>query len=443
MDFSTDSFDAKPDHSLTQGNAKHDGNSQAVSSTSSTDDFEHVDPFSSHNLMDDESFFNAAPKQLKEEKPVSTNGANLLDDFLSGGDLPPKEPLKSEFASFGLPDDLGMTKSHTDTTKSFMDAERFQPIPPKAATPPLLDQIEDDYLNPYSSHKEKFVSSEDFLEDLKEPPPPEKKTPEPIIPAKVAAAPVEPPKPEPPKQEPPKPEPPKATPAPPQERPKVEPPKPPQAAVAKKIEERIAAEEMFCRYGLVESLIYWRDPKKSGAVFGAGLAILLAMVCFSVISVFAYLSLTILIGTIVFTIYKNVLQAVQKTSDGHPFKSLLETDLTLPQDKVQQAVNVGVTHVNSIIVELRRLFLVEDLVDSIKFSLLLWCLTYVGSWFNGMSIVIILFVALFTLPKVYENNKQSIDAYLDLVRSKVIEITDKAKAAVPIGKKAAESDKDK
>lgn len=35
------------------------------------------------------------------------------------------------------------------------------------------------------------------------------------------------------------------------------------------------------------------------------------------------------------------------------------------------------------------------------------------------------YVALFTLPKVYENNKQSIDAYLDLVRSKILEITDK------------------
>ncbi|GAB0089062.1 Reticulon-like protein [Sergentomyia squamirostris] len=194
--------------------------------------------------------------------------------------------------------------------------------------------------------------------------------------------------------------------------------------------------------GPMESLIYWRDPKKSGAVFAAGLAVLLAMVCFSVISVFAYLSLTLLAATIVFTIYKNVLQAVQKTSDGHPFKNYLEYDLTLSQDKVQQAVTVGVTHVNSVIVELRRLFLVEDLVDSIKFALLLWCLTYVGSWFNGMSIVIISFVALFTLPKVYENNKQSIDGYLDLVRSKVIEITEKAKAAVPIGKKT-ESDKDK
>lgn len=35
------------------------------------------------------------------------------------------------------------------------------------------------------------------------------------------------------------------------------------------------------------------------------------------------------------------------------------------------------------------------------------------------------FVALFTFPKVYENNKQDIDAHLGLVRSKIEEITEK------------------
>uniref|UniRef100_A0A182YGT3 Reticulon-like protein n=1 Tax=Anopheles stephensi TaxID=30069 RepID=A0A182YGT3_ANOST len=72
--------------------------------------------------------------------------------------------------------------------------------------------------------------------------------------------------------------------------------------------------------GPVESLIYWRDIKKSAVVFGGGLAILLAMSLFSLISVFSYLSLLLLFGTISFRIYKNVLQAVQKTSEGHPFK---------------------------------------------------------------------------------------------------------------------------
>jgi reticulon-1 len=194
----------------------------------------------------------------------------------------------------------------------------------------------------------------------------------------------------------------------------------------------------------LESLIYWRDVKKSGVVFGIGLAILLAMSLFSLISVFAYLSLLTLAGTISFRIYKTIMSAVQKTSEGHPFKEFLDIDLTLSPEKIQNIAGVAVTHINAYIAELRRLFLVEDLVDSLKFALLLWLLTYIGAIFNGMTVVILAYVAMFTLPKVYETNKQNIDQYLDLVRSKIVEITDKVKAAIPIGgAKKEESDKDK
>ena len=76
----------------------------------------------------------------------------------------------------------------------------------------------------------------------------------------------------------------------------------------------------LCFPSTVESLIYWRDVKKSGIVCGAGLVILLAMSLFSVISVFAYVSLLLLGGTVAFRIYKSVMQALQKTTEGHPFK---------------------------------------------------------------------------------------------------------------------------
>lgn len=67
-------------------------------------------------------------------------------------------------------------------------------------------------------------------------------------------------------------------------------------------------------------LIYWRDPRKSGVVFGALLAILLSLSVVSVVSVISYSALAVLTGTLSFRLYKNVLQAVQKTQDGHPFK---------------------------------------------------------------------------------------------------------------------------
>lgn len=70
-------------------------------------------------------------------------------------------------------------------------------------------------------------------------------------------------------------------------------------------------------------------------------------------------------------------------------REFLEADLNLPQDKVREVSEVAVTHMNAALTELRRLFLVEDLVDSIKFGVLLWCLTYLGAWFNGMTLLII------------------------------------------------------
>lgn len=73
----------------------------------------------------------------------------------------------------------------------------------------------------------------------------------------------------------------------------------------------------------VESLIYWRSAGRSGAALGAGLALLVALACCSVVSVLAYASLLALSAAVGFRIYKNVLQAVQKTNEGHPFKYVL------------------------------------------------------------------------------------------------------------------------
>ncbi|KAK3083128.1 hypothetical protein FSP39_014715 [Pinctada imbricata] len=53
------------------------------------------------------------------------------------------------------------------------------------------------------------------------------------------------------------------------------------------------------------------------------LFILLSLACFSVLSVLAYLSLALLTITLSFRVYKNVLQAVQKTGDAHPFRYVI------------------------------------------------------------------------------------------------------------------------
>jgi hypothetical protein len=166
----------------------------------------------------------------------------------------------------------------------------------------------------------------------------------------------------------------------------------------------------------VLDLIYWRDVKKTGVVFGSTLVLLLSLSLFSVLSVVAYLSLITLTITISYRIYKNVLAAVQKTGEGHPFQRYLDMDISLPTDSVHKVADQLATHLVSMVNELRRLFLVEDMVDSLKFGLLLWVLTYIGAWFNGMTLIIVGDVMLFSVPKFYDAYKVQIDENTETVK---------------------------
>jgi len=187
--------------------------------------------------------------------------------------------------------------------------------------------------------------------------------------------------------------------------------------------------------GPVSELVYWRDPKKSGAVFGSIFVVLIALTCLSLISVVAYTSLAVLSGTFAFRVYKAVLQAVQKTNEGHPFKEFLDLEIAFSGEKATELSNAIMNYANTVILQLRRLFLVEDFVDSAKFGAFLYFLTYIGGWFNGLTLIILSYIALFSLPKVYETNKTVIDQYIDLVWGKVSEINAKVTAAVPFLKK--------
>ncbi|XP_053304674.1 reticulon-3 [Spea bombifrons] len=181
----------------------------------------------------------------------------------------------------------------------------------------------------------------------------------------------------------------------------------------------------------VWDLLYWRDVKKSGMVFGLTMVLLLSLAAFSIISVISYLILSLLTVTISYRIYKSVMQAVQKSDEGHPFKSLLEKDITLSSDGFQKKINASLVHINNALKYLMRLFLVEDLIDSLKLALLMWLMTYVGAVFNGITLLILGVLVAFTAPIVYEKYKVQIDHYVSLVHNQVKSITEKIQAKLP------------
>uniref|UniRef100_A0A8C5R2J6 Reticulon n=2 Tax=Leptobrachium leishanense TaxID=445787 RepID=A0A8C5R2J6_9ANUR len=184
-------------------------------------------------------------------------------------------------------------------------------------------------------------------------------------------------------------------------------------------------------YLKVHDLLFWRDVKKSGLVFGLTMVLLLSLAAFSIISVLSYLILSLLTVTISYRVYKSVMQAVQKSDDGHPFKDLLDKDIALSSDSFQKKIHASLAHINQALKYLVRLFLVEDLVDSLKLALLMWLMTYVGAVFNGITLLILGVLVAFTAPLIYEKYKVQIDHYVSLVQGQVKSITEKIQAKLP------------
>merc|ERR1712168_72182 len=186
------------------------------------------------------------------------------------------------------------------------------------------------------------------------------------------------------------------------------------------------------------SLLYWENPRDSGIACGSVLVCLLAVRYISLISVIGNLSLALVTATMSFRIYKSVLAAVNKTQEGHPFKQFLDIDVTLPADKVAEITDGLFSKLNSILATLKSVLLVENVLESIKFAVAMYLLTYIGALMNGLTIVTLAWVAAFSLPRVYRDNQKQIDEAINPLKSKLEDLQTKLTSSLPasiVGKK--------
>merc|ERR1740128_1432201 len=94
--------------------------------------------------------------------------------------------------------------------------------------------------------------------------------------------------------------------------------------------------------------------------------------------------------------------------------------------------------VNSILAKLKSVLLVENVIESLKFAVAMYLLTYIGAIMNGLTIVTLVWVGYFSIPRIYrDNQKQIVEAILPL-KSKLEDLQSKLQAALPasiVGKK--------
>lgn len=191
------------------------------------------------------------------------------------------------------------------------------------------------------------------------------------------------------------------------------------------------------------ALVHWEDPISSGSVFGSVLVALVSICYYSLISVIAYLFLGLLSIVLGVKLYSYVMVMMKKAEPGsNPLSRIAAMEVTIPSDKVSELSTGLAEKLNCGLGELRRLFLVDNMVDTVKFGLSLWCLTYIGSWFNAMTLLILTWITVFTVPKIYQNNKAAIDDVLGKVKVQLDEVKGKVMAVMPAQLKPAVVEKE-
>lgn len=179
---------------------------------------------------------------------------------------------------------------------------------------------------------------------------------------------------------------------------------------------------LLCNYSKASHILHWKNPIETGIIFAIGSTIILALTFFSIISVFAYSGLGLIIGASLIRTYKVVAKTFNMPSEtriDQVWNKALALNVTLQPEKMHQLVDSSLGNLNTALVYVKQVLLVEDKVATITFGLFLYVLTYIGAWFNGMTLITLVYISLFSWPLVYDNNKAKIDEYIHLVSKQI------------------------
>jgi len=184
------------------------------------------------------------------------------------------------------------------------------------------------------------------------------------------------------------------------------------------------------------SILYWSNPIKSGVVFGTVLLFMVSLCFNSLITVVCYTFLIIMAVVASLKLYTYVMVKLKKAdASSDPLAPLYNHPLTIPHQVVSDMSPRIADTLNMFTRELRGLFFIENHVDTIKFCLSLYSLTYIGAWFNALTLLILVWVGAFTFPKLYQMNQHEVDQAMGMINSKVEMVKEKIESFLPPGMK--------
>ncbi|KAM9384001.1 reticulon-2b [Pholidichthys leucotaenia] len=164
-------------------------------------------------------------------------------------------------------------------------------------------------------------------------------------------------------------------------------------------------------------LVYWRNLRKTGVVF-TGLVIGLASLFqLSALTVLSHTCLGVLCITFPLRLYYKLLELMRWNPGIHPFQSYLDHDSSLTDKETVMLVEEVVLLIAFAVTEIKRLLFIDSVIDSVKFVVFLYLLTYVGVQTNGLTLLMAAVIAVFSLPLLYKKQQVRIRKVVRAVKA--------------------------
>ncbi|GAA6235284.1 reticulon-2-like isoform X1 [Lates japonicus] len=151
---------------------------------------------------------------------------------------------------------------------------------------------------------------------------------------------------------------------------------------------------------------------------------LLSLFQLSIITVVSTVSLAVMCFTISVRIYYQLLYILSWGDGQHPFKSYLDLDISFSGEQADLYMQKAIVMALSAVDTLKRLFFVGNLFESLKFLVLMYLVTYLGDLCNGLTLLIISVIALFSLPLFYRQRQEQVDGITAKFQAKIDSVKD-------------------
>jgi len=169
-----------------------------------------------------------------------------------------------------------------------------------------------------------------------------------------------------------------------------------------------------------EDLIYWRNPIKSGLVFLTGLFTFFVLTVggYTVISLISNLLLWLLVISFAYTNGTMMFATFQGKTPSNPHISRWgDGKFDISKETVDEYVEFLLPYVNKGIDFAREVAFCLNNMKTLRVIGALWVISIFSNLFSGLTLLFLEFFLVFSVPRLYEMNKQQVDKYAEFALS--------------------------